>query len=92
MKPIVEEAMKAEAKGNSLSFREKYEIFSPDEKAMMGKRAAEDGVLSTIFSQIYPKRILKEAAVGGWKNRYFSEITQLKKAGIDVVIRERADR
>ena len=94
VKPIVEEAMKAEAKGNSLGSRGKYEIFSADEKAMIGKRAAEHGVLSTIrhFSKVYPNRDLKESTVRGWKNRYINEIAQLKKAGKDVVVRELVDK
>jgi len=40
MKPVEEEAMKAEAKGNGSGSGGKYKIFSPDEKAMIGNRAA----------------------------------------------------
>ena len=94
VKSIVEEAMKVEAKGNSLGSRGKYEIFSADEKTMIGKRAAEHGILSTIrhFSKVYPNRVLKESTVRGWKNRYINEIAQLKKASKDVVVRELVDK
>ena len=90
VKSIVEKAMKAEAKGNTLGSRGKYEIFSADEKAMISKRAAEHGVLSTIhhFSKVYPNRDLKESTVRGW---YINEISQLK-AGKDVVVRELVDK
>ena len=89
MKPVIEEQMD----GNSSS-RGKYEIFSPDEKAKIGKRAAEFGVLATIchFSKKYLDRVLKEATVRGWKNKYKNELLKLKKSGKEVVVRELVDR
>ena len=66
----------------------KYEIFPPDEKAKIGKTAAEHGVLSTIhhFSKIYLDRALRnESTVRGWKNKYKSELLRLKKSGEEVV-------
>ena len=58
--------------------RLRYEIFSADEKSMIGKRAAEHGVLSTIrhFSKVYPNHDLKESTVRGWKNRYINELVR----------------
>ena len=46
----------------SWSSRQKYEMFLPDEKAKIGKKAAECCVLSTIchFSMIYPDCALNE--------------------------------
>ena len=89
VKPVIEEQMD----GNSSS-RGKYEIFSPDEKAKIGKRAAEFGVLATIrhFSKKYPDRVLKEATVRGWKNKYKNELLKLKKSDKEVVVRELVDR
>ena len=77
VKPVIEEQI-----DGNWSSRGKYEMFSPDEKAKIGKRAAEHGVLATIhhFSKIYPDRVLKESTVRGWKNRYKNELLKLKKS------------
>lgn len=57
VKPVIEEQMDSNS-----SSRGKYEIFSPDEKAKIWKRAAEFGVLAIIrhFSKKYPDYVLKE--------------------------------
>ena len=56
VKPVIEEQI-----DGNCSSRGKYEIFSPDEKAKIGKRAAEHGVLATIrhFSKICPDHVLQ---------------------------------
>ena len=78
----------------SSSSRGRYEVFSSDEKAKIGKRAAEYGVLASIrhFSKIYPDRVLKESTVRGWKNKYKNELLKLQKSNEEVVVRELVDR
>lgn len=92
VRPVIEEQIDDNC--SKKSSRGKYEIFSPDKKAKIGKRAAEHGVLSTIrhFSKIYPDRALNESTVRGWKNKYKNELWRLKKSGKEVVVRELVDR
>ena len=92
VRPVIEEQIDDNC--SKKSSRGKYEIFSPDEKAKIGKRAAEHGVLSTIrhFSKIYPDCALNESTVRGWKNKYKNELWRLKKSGEEVVVRELVDR
>ena len=72
------------------SMRGEYEKFSADEKARVGKRAAEHSVLATIchFSKVYQDHPLKESTVRGWKKQYNREVLKLRKAGKEVVVRE----
>ena len=77
----------------SKSVRRAYEKFSADEKAAIGKRAAEHNVSATIrhFLKIYPDRPLKESTIRGWKNQYNREVVRLKNSGKEVVVRELID-
>ena len=70
VEPLVEKASdecSSLVKDNSKSVRGAYEKFSADEKATIGKQAAEHGVLVTIrhSSKIYPDHPLKESTVRG---------------------------
>ena len=68
------------------SKRGKYCIFTPEEKARIGKRAAEYGVTATIryFSKQFSDRSLSESSV---RTKYTQEITRKKKAGEDVSVK-----
>ena len=97
VEPLVEKASDEcsnSAKDKSKSVRGAYEKFSADEKAAIGKRAAEHSVSATIrhFSKIYPDRPLKESTVRGWKNQYNREVVRLKNGGKEVVVRELIDK
>ena len=65
-----------------------YEHFTPEEKARIGKRAAEHGVTAAIryFSKVFPGRSLKESTVQTWKKRYLQEISGRKRAGEAVTV------
>ena len=96
VEPLVEKASdecSSSVKDKSKSVRGAYEKFSADEKATIGKRAAEHGVLATIrhFSKIYPDCPLKESTDRGWKNQYNREVVRLKNSGKEVVVRELID-
>ena len=49
-----------------------YEQFTSEEKARIGKRAAEHGVASTVcyFNKVFPDRVVKESSVRTWKKKY----------------------
>ena len=49
--------------------RGSYEQFTAEEKARIGKRAAEHGVASTVryFNKVFSDRIVKESSVRTWK-------------------------
>ncbi len=60
------------------SKRGTYDHFTPEEKARIGKRAAEHGVTATIryFSRVFPGHSLKESTVRTWKKKYLQEIAR----------------
>ena len=70
------------------SARGDYEHFIPEEKARIGKRAAEHGVTGAIryFSKVFPGRSLKESTVRTWKKKYLQEISERKRAGEAVTV------
>ena len=59
-----------------------YVTYTPEQKALIGKRAAECGVVSTIrhYAQEFPK--LRESTVRDWRNAYSLELKKKRKAGI----------
>ena len=70
VKQVLDQTDKAELK------RGAYEHFTPEEKARIGKRAAEHGVTASLryFSKVYSGRSLKESTVRTWKMKYLQEI------------------
>ena len=78
-------------KSEKSSKRGRYDIYSPEEKASIGKRAAEHGVTSTIryYAKKYPERpLLKESSVRTWKNKYTAELGRRKRTGGDMDVTE----
>ena len=63
-----------------------YVQFTAEEKARMGKRAAECGIASTVryFNKIYSDREVKESSVRTWMNKYKDEISKRKRGEIDI--------
>ena len=61
-----------------------YDHFTPEEKAWIGKTAAEHGVTATIryFSKVYP--LLKESSVRTWKKKKSPE----RKACEDMTVKQ----
>ena len=68
-------------KGKPTAKRGRYEHFTPEEKAVMGKRAAEFGVTASLhyFSKKYPDRSIKESSIRTWRDKYVRELAKKKK-------------
>ena len=60
-----------------------YVKFMAEQKAAIGKRAAEDGIAATIryYTKQYPD--LKESSVRTWKNTYTTEIKKRRRQGCE---------
>ena len=58
-----------------------YTKFTPEQKAEIGKRAAEHGVVATV--RYYEKRFpgVKKSSVRTWRNVYTSEIGKRRREG-----------
>ena len=67
-----------------------YEHFTTDEKAKIGKKAAEIGVAATVklFSKQFHGRVLKENSVRTWRDKYLKELERKRKAGEEMVVHE----
>jgi hypothetical protein len=67
-----------------------YEYFTPEEKAQIGKRAAEYGVTASLryFSKAFTGRSLKESTVRTWKMKYLQEIAARRRSGGDMNVKE----
>ena len=76
------------------SKRGTYNHFTPEEKARIGKRAAEHSVTATIryFSKVFPDCLLKESTVRTWKKKFLQETARKKRAGEDMTVKEIADK
>ena len=74
----------------STTRRGTYEYFTSEEKALIGKRAAEFGIRASIhyFSKKFPGRSLKESSVRMWMIKYRREIAARKLAGEDTTVKE----
>ena len=72
------------------SKRGTYESFTPEEKARIGKRAAEHGVTATVrhFSRVFTNRSLKESTVRTWKMKYLQEVAARRRANEDTSVKE----
>ena len=62
---------------------------SSERKAVIGKYAAENGIVSTLvhFAPEFPDNTLKESTVRGWKKGYLMELTRRKKSGDDLSVK-----
>ena len=66
------------------SGRGNYNKFTPEQKAVIGRRPAKYGVLSSIcyYSTKFPEP-LKESSMHRWKNAYTAELCKRQKDGND---------
>jgi len=72
-----------------------YVQFTAEEKARMGKRAAEFGIASMIryFNKIYSDREVKASSGRTWKNKYKDKVNKRKCAGEEEIdISELSDK
>ena len=91
----VKELLETEEKEKGLQCkRGTYECFTPEEKARIGKRAAEFGVTASIryFSKAFSSRSLKESTVRTWKAKYLQEARTKRRAGDDSALRALPNR
>ena len=58
-----------------------YEKYTPEQKAMIGKRAAEHGVVAAIWYYIKDFPNLKENTVRDWRNAYRLELKKRVRDG-----------
>ena len=75
---------------DSTTKRGTYEHFTPEENALIGKRAAEFGIRASIryFSTKFPGHSLKESSVRTWMTKYQKELAARKRAGEDTTVKE----
>ena len=71
----------------STTRRRTYEHFTSKEKALIGKRATEFGIIASIhyFSKRFPGHSQKESSVRTWMTKYRRELTARKRAGNELV-------
>ena len=70
--------------------RSTYLKMRAEQKATMGKYAAEHGIINAIqhFTGEFPEGALKESTVHGWKKAYLVELHLQRRAGKDLLITE----
>ena len=96
VKNVISEATAGTSEGlkGSLKERGPYVQFTPEEKARIGKRAAEYGVASTVrhFKRTFSDREVKESSVRTWRNKYLDELSKRKRAGEEMDVNELSDK
>ena len=72
----------------SLGKRGPYLKLTGDKKAIIGKYAAEHGIVAAVrhFSNEFPE--LKDTTVHGWKVKYLFELEKCKSEGRELVVKE----
>jgi transposase-like protein len=73
---------------SSIASRGPYTKYTAEQRAQIGKRAAEEGVASTVryFANKYPN--LKESTVRDWRNAYRYDLKKRRSAGDDTAVKE----
>ena len=58
-----------------------YSKISGEQKALIAKYAAENGIVAALahFAKDYPNGLLKESTVRGWKKEYRNELAKKKR-------------
>ena len=90
VKAVMEEMKSSPTRDDSShsTSRGPYAKYTLEQKAQIGKRAAEEGVASTVrhFAKKYPK--LKESTVRDWRNAYVLELKKKRGEGNETVVKE----
>ena len=89
---VIEEANKevttiiADAGGK----RKPYWKLTPEQKAMIGRYATENGIVNAIrhFKGDFPEDSLKESMIRGWKKAYLLELESCRRTGKDRTVKE----
>ena len=86
----MERTKKFSAATKSLGKRGPYLRLTGDKKAVIGKYAAEHGIVAAVrhFSKEFPDSKLKETTVHGWKVKYLSELQKCKSEGGELVVKK----
>ena len=69
--------------------RSPYLKATPEQKAIIGRYAAENGIVNSIrrFQKDFPTDSLKESTIRGWKNAYLNELESRKRADSDLDVK-----
>ena len=85
-----EEVIKVHSEGKGAKQRLPYLKATPAQKALVGKYAAEHGVMNSIrrFEKDFPPDGLKESTVHGWRDEYLHLLRDRKRKGEDLEVSE----
>ena len=69
--------------------RSSYFKATPKQKAVIGRYAAESGIVNSIrrFQKDFPTDSLKESTIRGWKNAYLKELESRKRSGSELDVK-----
>ena len=69
--------------------RSSYFKATPEQKAVIGRYAAESGIVNSIrrFQKDFPTDSLKESTIRGWKNAYLKELESRKRSGSELDVK-----
>lgn len=75
--------------GDQPNKRSPYLKATPEQKAVIGRYAAENGIVNSIrrFQKDFPTDSLKESTIRGWKNAYLKELQSRKRAGSELEVK-----
>jgi len=67
-----------------------YEHFDDEERAQIGKYAADHGVAAAVrhFQRLFPTRKVKESSVRTWRNKYLEDLQIRKEEGREMVVKK----
>ena len=72
----------------SQSKRGSYQKYTAEDRALIGKKAATDGIASAMrYFSARGYASLKESSVSTWKQQYLKEISNLKRQGKDTCVK-----
>ena len=85
-----EEVTKIRSEGKGVKQRSPYLKATPAQKALVGKYAAEHGVMNSIrrFQKDFTSDALKESTVRGWRDEYLRQLRDRKQKGEDLEVSE----
>ena len=67
-----------------------YEHFDDEERAQIGRCAANHGVAAAVrhYQKLFPTRKVKESSVYTWKNNYLRDLQIRKEEGREMVVKK----
>ena len=67
-----------------------YEHFDDEERAQIGRYAADHGVAAAVrhYQKLFPTRKVKEISVHTWRNKYLQDLQIRKEEGREMVVKK----